>query len=288
MFTGSTRTGRVVSTQASARLIEYSLELGGKNSCIVMPDADIAKAVDIAVRGAFANAGQLCIGTERVLVHQSIEREFTEAFVAAVEDLALGSVIGWGSEMGPLISPAQLARTEEHVHDAVTKGAVVLTGGGPRPDLGPLMYAPTVLANVDESMDVCRNETFGPACTVYSWNTVAELLDRVNDTEFGLSAAIVSRDVAQARKLAGHLRVGAVNINEPFGAAYASVDAPMGGMAASGVGRRHGTQGLLKYTEPQTVAAQYVLPLSPGRFSDEQWARIATLALRVLKILRMK
>lgn len=288
MFTGSTNTGRTVARQASARLVESSLELGGKNSCIVMPDADLGKAAEIAARGAFANAGQLCIGTERVLVHASIEREFTDAFVEAVRDLALGSVIGWGSEMGPLISQVQLARTEDHVRDAVSKGAVVLTGGHPRPDLGPLMYEPTVLANVDEAMDVCRTETFGPVCSIYTWSSIDELLARVNDTDYGLSAAIVSRDVKRARKLAARLRVGAVNINEPFGAAYASVDAPMGGVGASGIGRRHGTQGFLKYTEPQTVAAQYVLPLAPGRFSDEQWAHIATFALRALKLLRMK
>lgn len=286
MFTGSSRTGRTVATRAAERLVDVSLELGGKNSCIVMPDADLGKAVDIAVRGAFANAGQLCIGTERILVHESMEREFTDAFVDAVEQLALGPIIGWGSDMGPLISAAQLARTEEHVRDALVKGATALTGGRPRADLGPLMYAPTVLAGVTEAMDVCRSETFGPVCSLYTWSDEAELLARVNDTEYGLSAAIVSRDVAAARRLATKLRVGAVNINEPFGAAFASVDAPMGGVGASGVGRRHGAQGLLKYTESQTVSAQYVLPLAPGRFSDAQWARVATIAVKTLKALR--
>ena len=287
MFTGSSRTGRTVAARAAARLVESSLELGGKNACVVMPDADLRQAVDIAVRGAFANAGQLCIGTERVLVHVSLEREFTDAFVAAVEQLALGSVLGWGSDMGPLISATQLARTDEHVQDAVAKGATVLTGGQPRVDLGPLMYAPTVLAGVTDDMNICRDETFGPACAIYSWNTEAELLERVNDTDYGLSAAIVTRDVAAARRLATKLHVGAVNINEPYAAAFASVDAPMGGLGASGLGRRHGAQGLLKYTEPKTVSAQYVLPLAPGRFTDEQWARFATFAVRVMKALRI-
>ena len=288
MFTGSSRTGRIVAARAAARLVDVSLELGGKNSCIVMPDADLDKAIDVALRGAFANAGQLCIGTERIVVHESIEREFTEGLVEAVERLALGAVIGWGSDMGPLINAAQFARTEEHIRDAESKGVTVLTGGRPRTDLGPLMYAPTVLAGVTDAMQVCRSETFGPVCAVYTWKTEEELVGRVNDTEYGLSAAIVSRDVAGARRLASKLRVGAVNINEPFGAAYASVDAPMGGVGASGVGRRHGAQGLLKYTESQTVSAQYLLPLAPGRFSDAQWARIATLAMRSLKALRFK
>ena len=288
MFTGSTRVGRSVAARAGERLVDFSMELGGKNSCIVLPDADIAKAADIAVRGAFANAGQLCIGTERIVVHADIEPAFTKAFIERVEQLAIGPIIGWGSDMGPLISPAQLERTQQHVRDAVAQGASVLTGGEARPDLGPLMYAPTVLAGVTDAMEVCRTETFGPVCSIYTYSDEAELLARVNDTEYGLSAAIVSKDVRAARSLAGRIHVGAVNINEPFGAAYASVDAPMGGAGASGMGRRHGAQGMLKYTEAKTVSAQYILPLAPGRFSDEGWARFATIAMRVLKVLRFR
>ncbi len=288
MFTGSTRTGREVAVRAAARLVEVSLELGGKNSCIIMADAFIPKAVDIALRGAFVNAGQLCVGTERILVQELIANQFIEAFREAVQQLSLGAVIGWGSEMGPLISPAQLARTEAHVRDAFDKGATLLAGGRPRPDLGPLMYAPTVLIDVTEEMDVCRAETFGPVCAIYTWKDEDELVTMVNDSEFGLSAAIVSPSTATARKLAARLHVGAVNINEPFGSAWASIDAPMGGVKASGLGRRHGAQGLLKYTESQTIATQYLLPLAPGRFTDAQWARIATWSLRILKFLRFR
>lgn len=288
MFTGSTRTGREVAARAAARLVDVSLELGGKNACIVMADAYIPKAVDIALRGAFVNAGQLCIGTERIMVHELIEQEFTEAFREAVQRLSLGAVIGWGSDMGPLISPVQLARTEAHVRDAFEKGATLLTGGRPRPDLGPLMYAPTVLLGVTDDMDVFRSETFGPVCAIYTWKDEDELVERVNDTEYGLSAAIVSPSTRTARALGARLRVGAVNINEPFGAAWASVDAPMGGIGASGIGRRHGVQGLLKYTESQTVATQSLIPLAPGRFTDAQWARFATLAMRSLKWLRFR
>ena len=289
MFTGSTRVGKHVAARAGQRLVGCSLELGGKNSCIVLPDADLTVAVDVAVRGAFVNAGQLCIGTERILVPAAREREFTETFVEAVERLSLGSVIGWGSEMGPLISQTQLRRTEEHVADAVAKGAVLLTGGKARPDLGPLMYAPTVLTNVNDDMLVCKTETFGPVCTIYTYTSEYELVARVNDTDYGLSAAIVTAQPAKARSLAAKLHVGAVNINEPFGAAYASIDVPMGGMRNSGVGRRHGADGLLKYTEAQAIAEQATsFPLAPGRFSDEQWARITTRALRLMKALRLK
>lgn len=288
MFTGSTTTGRTVAARAAHRLVDVSLELGGKNACIIMPDADIDQAVDIALRGAFANTGQLCIGTERITVHEAIEREFTDAFVEAVERLALGPVIGWGSEMGPLISPAQLARTEAHVEDAVAKGATVLTGGHARPDLGPLMYAPTVLANVSDDMVVCCTETFGPVCSLATWRDEDALVEYVNGTGYGLSAAIVTKDVAGARRLARRLRVGSVNINEPFGSAFASVDVPMGGMGESGMGRRHGAQGLLKYTEAQAIASQHWIPLAPGRFTDEQWARLAGFGLRLFKALRMR
>lgn len=289
MFTGSTRVGREVAARAGQRLIGCSLELGGKNSCIVLPDADLAVAVDVAVRGAFANSGQLCIGTERILIPASRAREFTDAFVEAVERLALGSVIDWGSDMGPLISPAQLERTQAQLADAVAKGATVLTGGIARPDLGPLMFAPTVLADVTDDMIICKTETFGPVCSLYVYTDEEDLLRRVNDTEYGLSAAIVSSKPAEARALASKLRVGAVNINEAFGAAYASIDAPMGGMQASGVGRRHGAEGLLKYTEVQTVATQSPwLPLGPGRFTDEQWASLGTRALKLMKVLGIR
>mgnify|MGYP003703602129 FL=1 len=289
MFTGSTRTGRIVAARAGERLVGYSLELGGKNSCIVLPDADLEHAVDVAVRGAFANAGQLCIGTERILVPAARERAFTDAFVEAVERMSLGSVIGWGADMGPLISSSQLERTKQHITDAVGKGAVVLTGGVARPDLGPLMFAPTVLTNVSDDMLVCKTETFGPLCTLYTYTTEDELVARVNDTDYGLSASIVARDKRKAAALAKRLHVGAVNINEAFGAAYASVDAPMGGMKSSGVGRRHGVDGLLKYTEAQTVATQSRwLPLAPGRFSDETWAILASRAVRILKLLGIK
>ncbi len=286
MFTGSTATGREVATRAATRLVEVGLELGGKNSCIIMADAHLPKAVDIAIRGAFASAGQLCIGTERIFVHELIADEFTAAFTAAVQQLALGSHIGWGSEMGPLISLTQLERSEAHVRDAFEKGATLLAGGRRRPDIGPLVYAPTVVANVTDDMQLCRGETFGPVCALYTWSNEDELVARVNDTGYGLSAAIVSPSTRAARTLARRLRVGAVNINEAFAPAWASIDAPMGGMEASGMGRRHGVQGLLNYTESQTLATQYLLPLAPGRFSDLQWSRLTTLALRTLKWLR--
>lgn len=289
MFTGSTRVGREVAAAAASRLVPCSLELGGKNSCIILPGADLDLAVEVAVRGAFANAGQLCIGTERVVVHQSLAAEFTPRFIERVERLRVGARIGFGTDMGPLISQNQLSRVEEQVADAVGKGAEVLTGGKRLPEHGPNCYAPTVLAGVTPEMTLCRTETFGPVCSLYTWQTEDELLGLVNDTGLGLSASIVSRRNREARQLAAKLRAGGVSINDPFSAAYASVDAPMGGMGDSGLGRRHGVEGLLKYTEPQTIASQHLIKLGPQLgLSDEQWASVGAKAMRVLKALRVK
>lgn len=289
MFTGSTRVGREVAARAGERLVACSLELGGKNACIVLEDADLDKAVEVAVRGAFANAGQLCIGTERVVVHESKLADFRTRFIDAVNGLKVGSVVGYGFEVGPLISSNQLDRVEGQVNDAVNKGAKVLVGGRPLPEIGPLCYAPTVLENVTPEMVVCRTETFGPVCSLYSYHNEEDLLTLVNDTGLGLSAAIVTNNPSEARRLAAKLHAGAVNINDPFSAAFTSVDAPMGGMFDSGLGRRHGAEGLLKYTEGQTVASQHLIRLGAQfGLSDEQWSRLSIRLMRILKSLGIK
>lgn len=289
MFTGSTRVGRVVAAQAATRLIGSSMELGGKNSLVVAADADIATAVEIAARGAFANSGQLCIGTERIVVHSSLYDRFVDAFGAAVAQLKVSSSIGWGSDVGALTHARQLETTERHISDAVSKGARILVGGHRLPEVGPQAFAPTVLLDVSDQAEVCGTETFGPVCSVYRYSSDEELVAFVNNTEYGLSAGIVSRDISWARAIARRLKVGTVNINEAFGSAYASIDAPMGGMGQSGVGRRHGAEGLLKYTEPQTIAQQRWMKLTPQwGMNDEAWARFTSTAMRLLKSLGLK
>ena len=146
-----------------------------------------------------------------------------------------------------------------------------------------------MLSNVSAEAEVCSTETFGPVCAVYTWQTENDLVDFVNNTEYGLSAGIVSKNVQWAQCIAQQLRVGTVNINEAFGSAYASIDAPMGGMRQSGAGRRHGTVGILKYTESQTVARQRWMQLVPQwGMTDESWARFTARAMRILKALRFK
>jgi len=286
MFTGSTRVGRTVASDAGKRLIGASMELGGKNSLIIDKNCKLDVAVDIAVRGAFANAGQLCIGTERILVHDDIKDVFTQRFVEAVKTLKVGNAIGWDSDIGPLINTKQVETASSHIQDALSQGASVLVGGTTLPEISPYAFAPTVLANVPEHAVVCKTETFAPVCSIYTWKTEEELIARVNDTDYGLNAGIVSSNVGWARELASKIRTGTVNINEAFGSAYASIDAPMGGMGQSGVGRRHGAEGLLKYTESQTVSVQRWMKLTAQwGMSGEQWARFTTRALKILKAL---
>ncbi|MGN6605740.1 MAG: succinic semialdehyde dehydrogenase [Jatrophihabitans sp.] len=271
-FTGSTATGRAVASRAAGRLIGYSLELGGKNPMIVLPDADLGATVPGALTAAFANAGQVCLCIERLYVHRSIHDEFVEQLVEATRALAVGPGYNYGADIGSLISPRQLVTVTAHVDDALERGATALVGGRARPDLGPSFFEPTVLAGVTEGMRCFRNETFGPVVTVRAYDDVDEAVALANDTEYGLNASVWGRNTKRAREVGARLRAGTVNVNDGFGAAYASIDAPMGGMGNSGVGRRHGAEGLLKYTEAQTVA-QAVVPLdAPAWLPKEHFA----------------
>jgi len=283
-FTGSTATGKLIAQQCADRLIGCSLELGGKNPILILRDADLDKAAEGAVRACFSNAGQLCVSTERMFVADQVYDRFTERFVAATKAMNLSAGLEWGSDMGSLISQDQLDTVTAHVADAVAKGATVLAGGRARPDLGPFFYEPTILEGVTPEMTCFGNETFGPVISLYRFHDEADAIARANDGDYGLNAAIYSRDVRRARVIARQVKCGTVNINEAFGATFASIDAPMGGMRQSGMGRRQGSEGIHRYTETQAVASQAVLRLAPQYgLSDEQYARTMTLSLRVLK-----
>jgi succinate-semialdehyde dehydrogenase/glutarate-semialdehyde dehydrogenase len=259
MFTGSTATGRTIGGQIGERLVGYSAELGGKNPMIITADVDLDRAVEGATVACFANTGQLCISIERIYVDQQIAPAFLDRFGKRVEALKLGAEQTYGADVGALASKAQLDKVTEHVTDALSKGARLVAGGKARPDLGPFFYEPTVLAEVTPEMDLYREETFGPVVAVYPYATVDDAVEQANDTEYGLNASVYCGDTGKGRTIGERLMAGTVNINDGYSSGWGSLDAPMGGMKASGMGRRHGRDGLLKYTESQTVAVRSAL-----------------------------
>ncbi|MFD0067460.1 succinic semialdehyde dehydrogenase [Streptomyces sp. NPDC056690] len=284
MFTGSTATGRQIASDAGKRLIGASLELGGKNAMIVLDDADIDKAAEGAVNACFPSAGQLCVSIERLYVAESIRDKFVAAFVARTKKLKIGAAYDYSIDVGSLTTASQLKTVTAHVTDAVAKGATVLAGGKARPDLGPLFHEPTILTDVTPDMTLYDHETFGPVVSIYSYRDVDEAIARANATAYGLNASVWSSNGARGRAVAARVHAGTVNVNEAFAAAWGSIDAPMGGMGDSGLGRRHGADGILKYTEAQTVAHQRIQGFyPPARISPETWATLLTGALKVMK-----
>ncbi|CAM2933553.1 succinic semialdehyde dehydrogenase [Mycobacterium intermedium] len=263
MFTGSTATGSRLAEHAGRRLIGFSAELGGKNAMIVARGANLDKVAKAATRACFSNAGQLCISIERIYVEKDIADDFTRKFGEAVRNMKLGTTYDFSVDMGSLISEGQLKTVSQHVDDATTKGAKIIAGGKARPDIGPLFYEPTVLTDVTPEMECAANETFGPLVSIYPVADVDEAVEKANDTEYGLNASVWAANTEQGRKIAARLRSGTVNVDEGYAFAWGSLSAPMGGMGASGVGRRHGPEGLLKYTESQTIAAARVFNLDP-------------------------
>jgi succinate-semialdehyde dehydrogenase/glutarate-semialdehyde dehydrogenase len=289
VFTGSTATGRSVAAQAGHRLIGADLELGGKNAMIVCADASLSRAVDGAVRGAFSAAGQLCLSIERIYVHQSVAAEFTARFAAATRKVKLGAHFGYRYDMGSLVGPTQLAKVQAHVDDAVPHGATVLAGGQRRADLGPYFFEPTVLTDVTSAATCFASETFGPVVSVYPVASDDEAIAAANDSEFGLNAAVYSRSPTHARAVAARLHAGTVNINEPYAAGWGSVDAPMGGVKASGIGRRHGLEGLLAHTWAQTIARQRLWPIGEhGALRGRAYQRFMIAGLTALKAVRRR
>ncbi|GHC69939.1 succinic semialdehyde dehydrogenase [Streptomyces flavofungini] len=288
-FTGSTRTGREVAAGAAARLVGVSLELGGKNAMLVLHDADVEKAAAGAVRACFSSAGQLCISIERLYVHEAIADAFVERFAAKTKAMRLGRSLAYGAEMGSLVGERQLEATRRHVDEAVAKGATLVAGGVARPDIGPYFYEPTILDGVESPMAVCAEETFGPVVSLYRFTDENEAVELANSTSYGLNSSVWTKDGRRGRALAARLRTGTVNVNEGFAPAYGSVQSPMGGMKDSGLGRRHGSEGILKYTEAQTVAHQRLIPLAPSfGMSDEQHAAFMSRSLKLMKALRLR
>lgn len=288
-FTGSTGTGRLVAQRAAGRLIDCSLELGGKNPMIVCADANLDQAVDIAVHACFTAAGQLCVSTERIYVHQDRHDEFVRRLVERVERLTVGAKVGWGYEVGSLATAAAKERVMAAISGAVAEGADIAVGGTARPDLGPWVVMPTVLTGVTPDFQIATSEVFGPVVYVTAVRDIDEAVQLANDSPYGLSASVITRDFRAGRAIASQLACGSVNVNDGFAASFGSVAAPMGGMRESGIGRRHGIEGIQRFTQPQTVAVQWLLRATPQwGVSPATWGTGMARMLRVMRAVRLR
>lgn len=288
-FTGSTATGTRVAERAASSLTGASLELGGKNPLLVLDDVKPAEAASNAVYASFSAMGQLCVSVERIFVHRAVAEEFTREFVARVERSRLGSALDYSTDLGSLTTKGQLDRVTAHIDDAIAKGATVLAGGRPRPDLGPYFFEPTILTGVEPTMECFAHETFGAVVALTVVDSVDEAVRAANASEYGLNAAVLSGSRSRARRVADKLDHGSVNINEGYRASFSSIDAPMGGMKQSGLGRRNGREGLLRFVDSRTVAESTGLLRLPrtGR-QFEKLAGTMLLLLRTLKALRRR
>jgi acyl-CoA reductase-like NAD-dependent aldehyde dehydrogenase len=252
MFTGSSRTGKAVMKAAADALIPCYLELGGKDPMIVCADADIERAANAAAFYSMNNAGQVCISVERVYVEEPVYDEFVERVTENIRGLRQGVPRGAGTvDVGAVIFPPQLEIVDEHVRDAVQKGATVLTGGHPKAGPGRF-YEPTVLTGVNHEMRIMREETFGPTLPIMKIRDAEEGVRLANDSEYGLQASVWTKDVERGEQLARRVEAGVVCVNDAQ-INYTALNLPMGGWKASGLGSRHGANGIRKYCKVQSL-----------------------------------
>ncbi|ANF86064.1 succinate-semialdehyde dehdyrogenase [Pseudomonas antarctica] len=244
-FTGSTRTGKLLMRQAADTLKKVSLELGGNAPFIVFDDADLEAAVKGAMASKFRNTGQTCVCVNRFFIQDGVYEAFTHKLAEAVSAMRVGSALDGETEQGPLINAAALAKVEAHVGDALEKGAKLLCGGR-RHALGGTFFEPTILTEAHGDMLIAREETFGPVAACFRFKDEAEVLQRANDTPFGLSAYFYSRDIGRVWRMAEGLEAGMVGINEGI---ISTEVAPFGGIKESGLGREGSRYGLDDYLE---------------------------------------
>src|SRR3954447_22021537 len=256
-FTGSDRTGKVVMKRAADTLTPVSLELGGKDPLIVLRDADLERAVNATTTGALANTGQICMAIERVYVEESIYDEFVRRLTENVRKLRQGTDgRSFGADLGAMTTPAQAEIVADHVEDARKKGARVLTGGR-RTERPGDWYEPTVIADVDHSMKVMTEETFGPVIPVMKVADADEAVDLANGTRYGLSASVFAGPSSQGEQIARRIEAGAVNVNDVL-TTYFALGVPMGGWKQSGIGFRHGSYGIKKFVRPESIVSPRV------------------------------
>jgi acyl-CoA reductase-like NAD-dependent aldehyde dehydrogenase len=260
LFTGSVETGRRVAEACATRLIPTVLELGGKDAMIVLADANLEIAASGAVWGSFTNCGQVCLSVERIFVEQAVAEKFASLCVEKTKRLRLGPGSDPSTDVGPLIRPQHVQRMTSLIDDAVSRGAKVLCGGKPRPELGPNFFEPTVIMDVDSASRLFQEETFGPILAIQRVANADEAFAHANNSRFALAASVWTADAVRGRAIAGQLRAGSVMINDAI-SYYAIAEAPHGGCGLSGWGRAHGKTGLL-----EMVQTKYVdVDRTPGR-----------------------
>jgi succinate-semialdehyde dehydrogenase/glutarate-semialdehyde dehydrogenase len=248
-FTGSGEVGKILMKQAADKIKKVAFELGGNAPFIVFDDADIDAAVEGTVTSKYRNSGQTCISANRIFVQEAIHDEFVEKLVAKVRELNVGNGLHENVHLGPLITPEALAKVEQHVADAVSKGARLLVGGKPH-ELGRTFFQPTVLTDVTEAMLIAREETFGPVAPIYRFTDEQEVIQLANSTEYGLASYFYARDLRRVIRVAEALECGMVGVNT----ALLGVDvAPFGGVKQSGIGREGSHHGITEFVELKYV-----------------------------------
>ncbi|UOQ87547.1 NAD-dependent succinate-semialdehyde dehydrogenase [Gracilibacillus salinarum] len=250
-FTGSTAVGKKLMEQGAKQLKRLSLELGGHAPIVILDDADIDKAVEGTMASKFRNAGQTCVCGNRIYVQEGIYEAFIERFAEKVKGMKLGNGLNSETDIGPLINQAAVEKVEEHVTDAVSKGARVVVGGNRDASAGDNYYAPTVLKDVNANMIVMKEETFGPVAPIQKVRTDEEAIQLANDTPYGLAAYVFTENLSRGMRLIGSLDYGVVGWNEGI---VSAAQAPFGGMKESGVGREGGHQGIEDFLEKQYVS----------------------------------
>jgi acyl-CoA reductase-like NAD-dependent aldehyde dehydrogenase len=251
MFTGSVATGKRVAETAARHLTPVVLELGGKDPMLVFADANLENAARGAVWGAFANSGQACASVERCYVHESIATDFINRVVEQTRALKQGNPALKNTDIGAMANEMQLLIVEDHVNDAVSKGATVLTGGSRRAGAG-WFFEPTVLTNVNHSMKIMSDETFGPTLPIMTFKSDEEAIALANDSPYGLTACVWTSDVSKGHRIAERIEAGTVMVNEVV-YTHAIAQTPWGGVKQSGYGRTHGRLGLLELVSPRHI-----------------------------------
>lgn len=252
-FTGSTEVGKKLVEKSANQLKKLSLELGGHAPFIVFEDADLEKAAEGAVASKFRNAGQTCVCANRIYVHENIKERFTKLFVEKVLALKVGNSLDQTVQIGPLVSKEGLGKVQEHVEDAISKGAEVLTGGKVTGDQKGFYYEPTVLGNVTKDMIIMTEETFGPVAPITTFQNDEEVIYEANNTEYGLAAYLYTSNIQRAVTVSEALNFGVIGLND---AVPGVAQAPFGGMNHSGYGREGGHQGIKDYLEEKYISLE--------------------------------